>query len=50
MTADTFNDLLGDHQFASRRDKGPKTIDDMRKKHLAEDMDPDKLRVFSFMK
>lgn len=44
MSADTFNDLLGE-QFASRKDNEPRTLGDMKKKQLAEEMDPDKLRV-----
>lgn len=44
VTADTFNDLLGEHQFSSRKDE-PKTLGDMKKKQMAEEMDPIKLKV-----
>ncbi|BFY99570.1 hypothetical protein BsWGS_02610 [Bradybaena similaris] len=49
VSADTFNDLLGE-QFTSRKDNEPKTLGDMKKKLLAEEMDPDKLRVMEWTK
>ncbi|CAG5134697.1 unnamed protein product, partial [Candidula unifasciata] len=49
VSADTFNDLLGE-QFTSRKDNEPKTLGDMKKKLLVEEMDPDKLRVMDWIK
>ncbi|KAI8787018.1 cyclin-G-associated kinase isoform X1 [Biomphalaria glabrata] len=49
VTADTFNDLLGEHQFSSRKDE-PKTLGDMKKKQMAEEMDPIKLKVMEWTK
>ncbi|GFR85921.1 cyclin-G-associated kinase-like, partial [Elysia marginata] len=46
VTADTFNDLLGDHKFTKKEE--PKTLGDMRKKQLAEEMDPNKLKVMEW--
>lgn len=40
----TFDDLLGSSGFA-KKDEGPKTIGDMKKKVMAEEMDPIKLKV-----
>ena len=41
-----FDDLLGGHEFSSsKKNEGPKTIGDMKKKQMAEVMDPDKLKV-----
>lgn len=48
---DIFGDLLGSqgYQFSSKKEAGPRTINEMRKEELAKDMDPDKLKVsFSF--
>ena len=39
-----FEDLLGNHGF-TKKDEGPKTIGDMKKKTMAEEMDPIKLKV-----
>jgi cyclin G-associated kinase len=50
VTADTFNDLLGDHQFSSHKDNAPKTLGDMKKKQMVEEMDPEKLRVLEWIK
>ncbi|KAH9489463.1 hypothetical protein Btru_046281 [Bulinus truncatus] len=49
VTADVFNDLLGDHQFSSRKDE-PKTIGEMKKKQMAEEMDPTKLKILEWTK
>lgn len=43
MSEDTFNDLLGNHQFTKKNE--PKTIKDMRKELDATEMDPEKLKV-----
>lgn len=41
-----FEDLLGNHQFtSSKANSSPKTIGDMKKKQMAEEMDPEKLKV-----
>lgn len=41
---DAFNDLLGGHQFTSKATK-PTTLKDMKTEQIAQDMDPDKLKV-----
>lgn len=46
VTADTFNDLLGDHKFTKKEE--PKTLGDMKKKQMAEEMDPNKLKVMEW--
>ncbi|GFN87115.1 cyclin-g-associated kinase-like, partial [Plakobranchus ocellatus] len=46
VTADTFNDLLGDHKFTKKEE--PKTLKDMKKVQMAEEMDPDKLKVMEW--
>ena len=44
-----FEDLLGSQGFSSSsKSNEPKTIGSMRKQLLAEDMDPDKLKVCSY--
>lgn len=43
---DTLDELLKEHKFSSKKDE-PKTLGDMRKKQLEEEMDPDKLKVKS---
>ena len=44
-----FEDLLGSQGFSSSsKSNEPKTIGSMRKQILAEDMDPDKLKVCSY--
>lgn len=41
-----FEDLLGNHQFtSSKQNNAPKTICDMKKLQMAEEMDPEKLKV-----
>ena len=46
VPANQFEDLLGEANFTSSTKKDePKTIADMRRKQLEEDMDPDKLKV-----
>ncbi|XP_076440781.1 cyclin-G-associated kinase-like [Babylonia areolata] len=49
VSANEFEDLLGQHSFnaAFKKDE-PKTIADMRRKQLEEDMDPDKLKVMEW--
>lgn len=44
VSSSQFDDLLGDFS-AAKKDDGPKTIKEMRKDQLAQDMDPDKLKV-----
>ena len=44
LAANQFGDLLGGFSAAKKED-GPKTIKDLRKDQLAEEMDPDKLKV-----
>ncbi|XP_039275916.1 cyclin-G-associated kinase [Nilaparvata lugens] len=50
-SADVFGDLLGSqgYQFSSKKDGGPRTINEMRKEELAKDMDPDKLKVLEWI-
>ncbi|XP_059173806.1 cyclin-G-associated kinase-like [Physella acuta] len=50
VSADTFNDLLGEHQFTSRKDNEPKTLGDMKRKQMVEEMDPDKLKILEWTK
>ncbi|CAL1529543.1 unnamed protein product [Lymnaea stagnalis] len=49
VSADTFNDLLGE-QFSSRKDNEPKTIGEMKKKLMVEEMDPDKVKILDWTK
>lgn len=43
---DVFGDLLGSQGYEfSKRESGPKTINQMRKTGLAKEMDPEKLKV-----
>ena len=46
-SADVFGDLLGSqgYDFLSKKDAGPRTINEMRKEEIVKDMDPDKLKV-----
>lgn len=45
-----FEDLLGNHQFtSSKQNNAPKTIGDMKKQQMAEEMDPEKLKVDLFL-
>lgn len=48
-SGDIFGDLLGSqgYAFSSKKDAGPRTINEMRKEEMAKDMDPDKLKVNS---
>ncbi|XP_046390419.1 cyclin-G-associated kinase isoform X2 [Ischnura elegans] len=50
-TGDVFSDLLGSqgYQFASKKDSGPRTINEMRKEDLVKDMDPDKLKIMEWL-
>ncbi|XP_046667286.1 cyclin-G-associated kinase isoform X2 [Homalodisca vitripennis] len=47
---DVFGDLLGSqgYEFSSKKDSGPRTINQMRKTELAKEMDPDKLKVMEW--
>ncbi|KAF6038325.1 GAK [Bugula neritina] len=45
---DAFNDLLGGHQFTSKATK-PTTLKDMKTEQIAQDMDPDKLKVMQWI-
>ncbi|KAL4236400.1 hypothetical protein ACF0H5_004785 [Mactra antiquata] len=46
----TFDDLLPDGTSFTKKDDGPKTIGQMKKKLLAEEMDPIKLKVMDWTK
>ncbi|KAL5021015.1 hypothetical protein ScPMuIL_000170 [Solemya velum] len=46
----TFDDLLGDHSFSSQKGNDPKTLSDMKKNQLAQEMDPDKLKIMEWIK
>ncbi|XP_012944616.1 cyclin-G-associated kinase [Aplysia californica] len=48
LDSSTFDDLLEDHQFSSRKENEPKTMGDMKKKQMAEEMDPDKLKILEW--
>jgi hypothetical protein len=41
----TFDDLLPEGSTFAKKDEGPKSIGDMKKKNMAEEMDPIKLKV-----
>ena len=45
MSEDAFEDLLGGQSFAGAKKSGPKTIKDMRKDVLAENLTPEQLAV-----
>ncbi|XP_054269563.1 cyclin-G-associated kinase-like isoform X1 [Macrosteles quadrilineatus] len=47
---DVFGDLLGSqgYEFSSKKDSGPRTINEMRKTELAKEMDPEKLKVMEW--
>lgn len=45
VSANAFEDLLGEHQFTSSSKNEPKTIKDMRKEQNLQEMDPEKARV-----
>lgn len=46
MSANAFGDLLGGHTFTSKEDENkPTSLKGMKVEQLAEDMDPDKLKV-----
>ena len=45
VEANAFEDLLGGHTFTSNKPEEPKTLGDMKKKLMAEETDPDKLKV-----
>ncbi|KAK7502233.1 hypothetical protein BaRGS_00006597 [Batillaria attramentaria] len=47
VSANEFEDLLGGATFTSTKNE-PKTIADMRRKQLEEDMDPDRLKVMEW--
>lgn len=42
----TFDDLMPNGSTFTKKDEGPKTIGEMKKKLMAEEMDPIKLKVF----
>lgn len=48
---DVFGDLLGSqgYDFSSKKDTGPRTINEMRKEEIAKDMDPDKLKIYEWV-
>ncbi|XP_041358750.1 cyclin-G-associated kinase-like [Gigantopelta aegis] len=48
LDENTFEDLLGNHTFANKKDE-PKTIASMRKQQLIQETDPDKLRVMEWI-
>nr|CAD7197017.1 unnamed protein product [Timema douglasi] len=49
-SGDVFGDLLGSqgYQFASKKESGPRTINEMRKEDIAKDMDPEKLKILEW--
>ncbi|XP_018903296.2 cyclin-G-associated kinase isoform X2 [Bemisia tabaci] len=49
-SGDIFGDLLGSqgYAFSSKKDAGPRTINEMRKEEMAKDMDPDKLKIIEW--
>lgn len=49
-TTDVFGDILGQqgYSFGSGGNKGPKSINEMRKEELAKDMDPERLKVMEW--
>lgn len=50
-STDVFGDLLGSqgYQFSSKKDCGPRTINDMRKEELVKDMDPEKFKILEWV-
>lgn len=50
VNVNAFEDLLGNHQFtSSKQNNAPKTIGDMKKQQMAEEMDPEKLKVLEWI-
>ncbi|KAK3091567.1 hypothetical protein FSP39_020845 [Pinctada imbricata] len=49
MDANAFEDLLGGHQFTSNKPDEPKTLGAMKKKTMAEETDPNKLKVMEWI-
>lgn len=49
-SGDVFGDLLGSqgYDFASKKESGPRTINQMRKEEIAKEMDPDRLRIIDW--
>ncbi|XP_066992198.2 cyclin-G-associated kinase [Anabrus simplex] len=47
---DVFGDLLGSqgYDFASKREAGPRTINEMRKEELVKEMDPERLKILEW--
>lgn len=49
LGADTFGDLLGDHKFTSTKSDEPKSLADMKRKEIEEEMDPVKLKIMDWI-
>ncbi|KAK7866852.1 hypothetical protein R5R35_006024 [Gryllus longicercus] len=49
-SGDVFGDLLGSqgYAFASKKEAGPRTINEMRKEEIAKEMDPDRLKILDW--
>uniref|UniRef100_A0A8D8VCG1 Cyclin-G-associated kinase n=1 Tax=Cacopsylla melanoneura TaxID=428564 RepID=A0A8D8VCG1_9HEMI len=50
-SGDVFGDLLGSQGYAfssSKRDMGPRTINEMRKEDLVKEMDPEKIKIMEW--
>lgn len=47
-SGDVFGDLLGSqgYDFASKKETGPRTMNQLRKEDLVKEMDPDRMKVF----
>ena len=47
-SGDVFGDLLGSqgYDFASKKDTGPRTMNQLRKEDMVKEMDPDRMKVF----
>ena len=46
-STDVFGDLLGSqgYDFASKKDTGPRTMNQLRKEDMVKEMDPDRMKV-----
>ncbi|XP_034247593.1 cyclin-G-associated kinase isoform X2 [Thrips palmi] len=49
-SGDVFGDLLGSqgYEFSTKRDAGPRTINEMRKEELVREMDPETLKIMEW--
>ena len=50
-SSDVFGDLLGSqgYEFASKKDTGPRTMNELRKEDLVKELDPDRMKVGFFL-